>query len=48
MLLFYFARDRKLADDNRRFIEKVESLEEEIYSLEDHVLRDPSIPLSAQ
>ena len=39
--------NRKLADDNRRLGEKVERCEEEIYSLQDHVLRDPSIPISA-
>lgn len=33
-------------EENRKLAEKVERLEEEIYSLHDHILRDPSIPIS--
>jgi len=44
-LIMYIKKYNGLLTENGRLHQKVESLEERVHDLQDHVLRDPSIPL---
>jgi len=44
-LIMYIKKYNGLLAENGRLHQKVESLEERVHDLQDHVLRDPSIPL---